>query len=244
MATGRHATSKNPVLPDRYFARTEEDVEESFCEILAIEATAVARALMPKLTGAGARGLRPIWGRSMFGITWEDNYVWYQNQGISPFTMDALQGKVIPMWVDDPYGDQLRRNPKSRTRVTEDGRTQILIFRRAARKGEKKIVTETRWAEGIGGRRQRHTFNRVVDAHYPGAPGRVSRRYATRPFKTEGKIAGRIARGNTGVYWRHPGLHGKYFLNEGIQAAADSYGVSILDVWLGESTEEVPYVPE
>jgi len=44
----------------------------------------------------------------------------------------------------------------------------------------------------------------------PGAPGRISKRDEN----------GRIAKGNVGVKWRHPGLESKNFLLHGVQRAA------------------------
>src|SRR5271157_3191162 len=67
---------------------------------MASEAVREARKLMPKLTGAAARRLVPLYGQGYFGIMWPDAYVYFQERGIRPFTMTALAGKTIPMWID------------------------------------------------------------------------------------------------------------------------------------------------
>jgi hypothetical protein len=69
------------------------------------------------------------------GMASHNSYVWFQEQGIRPFTMFALQGKTIPMWVDDLDGSERAKNPKAKTRLTLSGKTQVLIFRKAVQPG-------------------------------------------------------------------------------------------------------------
>jgi hypothetical protein len=78
----------------------------------------------------------PLYGAGYFGVGWADSSIWFQEQGIRPFTMFSLKGKVIPMWVDDPTGTERQKSPKARVRVTLSGKTQVLIFRRATAPGE------------------------------------------------------------------------------------------------------------
>ena len=66
-----------------------------------------------------------------------------------------------------------------------------------------KIETRTR----EDGSQQVLIFRRATR---PGAPGRISKR----------DELGRIAKGNVGVKWRHPGLGAKLFLEYGIHMAA------------------------
>jgi hypothetical protein len=175
-------------------------------------AVAHAQVLCPKLTGTGAAGIGPIFGEGYFGLTWEAPYLWAQNQGARPFLMRALAGKTIPMWIDDPTGSQARDNPKAQTRVTESGRPQVLIFRRAATIGQQKTVTR----KGAGGQMVKVS----VPASYPGAAGRIANREAATPYTTEGKSGGRIAKGNIGIRWYFPGLSPRNFFEEGLSFAA------------------------
>ena len=74
---------------------------------------------------------------------------------------------------------------------------------------------------------------RTVPASYPGAAGRIRNREARHPYTTPGKAAGQISSigpsqavtHNVGVRWRHPGLMGRHFLQEGITQAANANGV-------------------
>ena len=176
-----------------------------------------ARRVMPSLTGRSASRLFPIYGSGYFGIGWLDNYVWFQEQGIRPFTMFSLAGKTIPMWVDDPTGTERQKNPKAQVRTTMSGKTQVLIFRRAAMPGERRSrrrkIADGTWQEYS------------VPASYPGAPGRISKREAAQPYTTPGRTPGAIARGNIGVRWRHPGLAPRLFLNHAMTLAAEQGGV-------------------
>lgn len=216
--TGRREWEHRGNIPDRLFMRVE-GLSEADAQLLAHEATELAQRLAPKMTGASARNFTPIWGEGFYGIRWADNYVWYQEVGIRPFTMRSLAGKTIPMWIDDPTGSERRKNPRARTRVTESGKTQVLIFRKAAPIGSRKSVT--RPAPGGG------TQTVDVPRSYPGAPGRIAMREARQPWTTEGRVGGRIARHNVGVRWRHPGLARRSFLRQGIVLAAEYHGVPV-----------------
>lgn len=195
---------------------------------IALRATNRARRLMPKLTGKGAKRLQPLYGRGYYGIFFGDPYIWYQENGIRPFTMNNLAGKTIPMWVDDPTGQERTRNPKAKTRRTASGKIQVLIFRRAARKGQYKTTM----------RRNKVTkqMERVsVPMSWPGAPGRIGIREAPRPFTRTGKLGGQIARGNIGVRWRHPGLGPRKFMNSSLLFASAEEGIAITRVIVCDS---------
>jgi hypothetical protein len=186
--------------------------------IIANMAVSEARKKMPKLTGYSASRIFPLYGKGFFGIGFADSYVWFQENGIRPFTMYNLAGKTIPMWIDDPTGTERLKNPKAKTRVTLSGKLQILIFRKVAQIGATKVVT----------RRNRYTGaieKTTVPASYPGAPGRIGRREAGAPQTREGKKGGQIAAGNVGVKWRHPGIAPRKFLNNSITLAAQWNGI-------------------
>lgn len=184
----------------------------------ALAALREARRTMPKLTGASASRLQPLYGAGYFGLMWADSYVWFQEQGIRAFTMFALAGKTIPMWIDDPTGSERQKNPRARTRVTLSGKVQVLIFRKAAQIGATKTVRK----KVANGTWEEHS----VPASYPGASGRVGKREAARPWTTPGRTPGAIARGNVGVRWRHPGLAPRKFLNHAMSVAAAQAGIS------------------
>jgi hypothetical protein len=185
---------------------------------LANAALREARRVMPRLTGGSASRMFPLYGGGYFGLGWQDSYIWFQEQGIRPFTMYSLAGKTIPMWVDDPTGTERQKNPKAKSRVTLSGKVQVLIFRRAAAQGQTKTVSR-KTAAGLPEHRQ-------VPMHYPGAPGRIGKREAPAPFTTPGRVAGAVARGNIGVWWRHPGLAPRKFLNHALALAAQQGGIS------------------
>lgn len=184
---------------------------------VAINAVYLARQSMPRVSGATARRLQPISGEGYFGIFFPDAWTWFMEHGTNPFTMRSLAGKLIPMWITDPDGSERRKNPKAKVRTTEDGRTQILIFRRAARIGQRKVVRRKNKVTG-----QMETTTTV--ASYPGAPGRINRRVAPSPFTPPGLRGGQIARGNVGVRWRHPGLNAMLFLNGALADAVFQAG--------------------
>jgi hypothetical protein len=176
-----------------------------------------ARRVMPKLTGRAASRIFPLYGSGYFGIGWLDNYVWFQEQGIRPFTMFALAGKTIPMWVNDPTGTERQKNPRAQVRTTLSGQTQVLIFRRAAMPGETRRIRR----KIANGTYEEYT----VAASYPGAPGRIGKRETGRPHTTPGRTGGQIAKGNIGVRWRHPGLAPRQFLNHAMTLAAEQGGI-------------------
>lgn len=191
--------------------------------ILAIQATDMAKRMAPKLSGAGAASLMPFWRPSEFGVMWppESAYLWLQEEGVGPFTMRALAGKVIPMWIDDPTGKERQDNPKARVRTTASGRTQVLIFRRAAKIGQTRRKSYT---TPSGGR-----YSRRVPASYPGAPGRIASRHVSQArggYGNAGRIATHPNRPHIGVRWRFPGLHGRQFLHHAILDAARAHGIS------------------
>lgn len=185
----------------------------------ALAAVREARRKMPKMTGASAARLQPLYGKGYFGVYWADSYVWFQDHGIRPFTMRALAGKTIPMWIDDPTGMERAKNPKAKVRVTMSGKTQVLIFRKAANIGQR--ITKY-------GRDPR-TGERIVisdkPASYPGAPGRIALQEAPSPHTRAGKKGGQIARGNVGVRWRHPGIAPRLFLNNAMTLSAQWHGI-------------------
>jgi hypothetical protein len=193
---------------------------------LANAAVKEARRVMPKLTGGAASRMFPLYGSGFFGIGWQDSYVWFQEQGIRPFTMFSLAGKTIPMWVDDPAGTEREKNPKARTRVTLSGKTQVLIFRKAAMPGATKLVrkkvADGTWTESH------------VPLSYPGAPGRIGKREAAAPRTTPGRVAGAVARGNVGTRWRHPGLAPRKFLNHSMALAAQQGGINPVRVYAAD----------
>jgi hypothetical protein len=189
-----------------------------------------ARKKMPKSSGQGASRLQPLYGKAYFGIRWADSYVWFQEQGIRPFTMRNLAGKTIPMWIDDPTGTERAKNPKAKVRTTASGKTQVLIFRRVAMIGQR--ITRSKKNAQTG-------QPQVVEdrpASYPGAPGRIAVREAGSPMTTPGRVAGRIAKGNVGVRWRHPGLDGRKFLNNGITLACQWNGILPVRIYVADET--------
>lgn len=184
-----------------------------------------ARRKMPKLSGRSASRLMPLWGKNYFGIRWLDSYVFFQDHGIRPFTMRSLEGKTIPMWVDDPTGDERAKNPKAKTRVTASGKQQVLIFRRVGMKGGSSPRTRIDPTTRLP-----HTVRQ--SASYPGAPGRIGRREAGAPLTTEGRQGGQIAKGNVGVRWRHPGLSPRLFINNAITLSAQWHGILPVRIYL------------
>lgn len=199
-------------VPDRLYVEVALPFEEA--RSVAEHAVTVARRLAPKMTGASAARLYPLYGDGYIGIGWADDHVWYQEAGIRAFTMHRLAGKVVPMWLDDPTGELRRKNPKAKVRRTASGKMQVLVFRRAARHGQRRAV-----------RRQDGTMT-SVPASYPGAPGRISLREARLPYTTPGRVGGRIAAKNIGVRWRHPGLTPRSFILRALTKAAHTAGVA------------------
>jgi hypothetical protein len=195
---------------------------------IALEAARQARRRMPKLSGRGAKRIQPIYGRGFTGIFFGEPYIWFQENGIRPFTMNALAGKLIPMWIDDPTGQERAKNPKAKVRVTASGKTQVLIFRRAARKGQYKTVKRKNKVTG-----QMET--KSVPMSWPGAPGRIGTREAAAPMTRAGKRGGQIARGNVGVRWRHPGLPPRKFLNSSLTLALGVNGIAATRFYVADS---------
>jgi hypothetical protein len=196
------------------------EADEQSCQYLAIEAVSHARLTMPRVSGATANRLQPISGNGWFGIYFPDRHTWFLEHGTKAHTMRSLAGRTIPMWVADQDGSIRAKNPKTKTRLTEDGRLQVLIFRRVAAIGQRKFV-----------RRKNKVTGKIevtaVPASYPGAPGRINRRVPG----GFGPSGGQIATGNVGVRWRHPGLRPMQFLNSAIAESAFGAGLFINDVY-------------
>lgn len=204
--------------PDRMIM-IEKGLSPAKARSAARDAVRLARRRMPKMSGRAARGMQPVYGKGYFGILWDTQVVWYQDHGTKPFTMKSLAGKVVPMWIDDPTGQERKDNPKAKTRTTESGKVQVLIFRRAAKMGAriKKYKRDPKTG--------RKVLVKDTPAHYPGAPGRIGWREAKQPWTTPGKRPGAIHRGNVGVWWRHPGLKPRSFLNTSMTSAAQHAGL-------------------
>lgn len=201
------------VQPDRIIMMMDDDYGPELMEDLSNFAVQTARDIMPKITGALSTTLRPVYGATYWGIYFPDKRSWYLEQGTNPFTMNSLAGKVIPMWVEDPDGLVAREEgPKAKRRVTADGRRQTLIFRRAARKGQRKMAMRN---------------GRMIDVpmSYPGAPGRISNRLRS----------GRIGVPNVGVRWRHPGIRARHYLNDAMDISAQNFGIMAQDLILVDS---------
>lgn len=175
---------------------------------LAQFATKIARQEAPKMSGKAAKRITPVYGKGYYGVAWQDSYLWYQEMGIGTFTMSALAGKTIPMWVDDLNGTEAAKNPKAQTRTTKSGKKQVLIFRKAGVKGKKSGDPN----------------------NYPGGAGRITLRQSKKPYTTPGKVGGQIAATNVGVRWRHPGLSPRRFLLHGIEQAARRHHIQLASV--------------
>lgn len=212
--------------PDRLIMKVK-NLDAAAARFMANQAVREARRKMPKATGQSAKRLEPIWGDGYFGIRFPDAYVWYQENGIKAFTMKSLAGKTIPMWVSDRDGSIRARNPKAKVKVAANGETKVLIFRKAAKMGQR--IDKTRKVAGGG----KETYSTV--ASYPGAPGRISVRQAASPLTTSGKVGGQIAAGNGGVRWRHPGLQARFFLNNAMTLAAQWNGVLPERIYVADS---------
>jgi len=212
-------------LPDRaIFGAPGLTIDRAWT--IATRAMYVARAHMPRVTSVSAFSLTPIAGEGWFGLSWTHPHIWYQEMGIRPFTMRSLAGKTIPMWVNDPHGELARKQKRPRTRVTADGRSQTLIFRRAAKFGQRKQV----WQQVQG-----QMVRRTVPMSYPGAPGRIAVN-RSQGLMRQGDVnpgqgnPGWIAKGNVGVRWRHPGLQPGRHVARGIIEAAIVHGLPVVDV--------------
>jgi hypothetical protein len=208
--------------PDRLVMLADVSREESY--YLATEAVYIARQTMPRVTGVTASRLATIVAEGYFGIYFPDATTWFLEAGTRAFTMRSLAGKTIPMWVSDTDGQLRRDNPKIRIHTTEDGRLQVLIFRRAARLGQRKVV---RRKDPVTGQ----LTLRTTVASYPGAPGRINRRQPAAPWNASGTQGGQIAGGNVGVRWRHPGIQAMQFLNGALARTAFEAGLPITTVY-------------
>lgn len=215
--------------PDRMIM-VLEDLDEMSANYMAINAVYSARMAMPRVTGATANRLRPLSGDGYFGIYFPDPWTWYQERGTKPYTMRSLAGKTIPMWVSDEDGKLRAKNPKIQVRQTEDGRTQVLIFRRAARIGQRKTVRRKNPVTGA-------IETTTTVASYPGAPGRISQRTPGQPNTPAGRLGGQIGAGNVGVRWRHPGLRAAQFLNSALARTAFESGFLIRTVYICDGAE-------
>lgn len=160
------------------------------------------------------------------GMAAHNSHVWFQERGVRPFTMTKLAGKLIPMWIDDPTGRERAKSPKAQTRTTASGKTQVLIFRKAAKIGARRMV-------------KRNDAFVNVPASYPGAPGRIDIREAPSPHTSIGKVGGQIAKGNIGVRWRFPGMQPRKFLEQGLLMSAYGHGLvpgpihAVTESWRG-----------
>jgi hypothetical protein len=215
--------------PDRIIMIVD-DLDEQSAHYMAINAVYTARQSMPRVTGRSASRLQPISGEGFFGIYFPDSSTWFQERGTKPFTMRGLAGKTIPMWVEDPTGQTRAKNPKARTRTTEDGRFQVLIFRKAAKIGARKTVKRMNPVT-------KRMDIRTVPASYPGAPGRINRRVPGQPWTPSGQRGGQIAAGNGGVRWRHPGLRAGQFMNSALARSAFEAGLLISTVYVTDGAE-------
>lgn len=195
--------------------------------IIANAAVKECRRKMPKASGQSMNKIYPLYGKGFFGIGFSTPIIWFQENGIRPFTMTSLAGKTIPMWIDDPTGTERQRNPKARVRTTLSGKVQVLIFRKVAQIGQMKTVKRRNKVTGT-------MEVTSVPASYPGAPGRIGTREAGKPNTTSGRVGGRIAKGNVGVKWRHPGLAPKKFLNNSITVAAQWYGILPIRIYVAD----------
>jgi len=95
-------------------------------------------------------------------------------------------------------------------------------------KGQRKVQYRTDRKTGI---------KRIVadkPASYPGAPGRIGVRESGRPNTTQGRVAGAVARGNSGVRWRHPGLAPRLFLNNALTLAAQRNGIMPTRIYVAD----------
>lgn len=202
------------------------DLDPERARRIAVEACLYARNYAPKMSGNSSAKFYPVWAPGIFGLEWQHPYVWFQEAGIRPFTNRALAGKTVPMWINDPKGEERRKNPKAQTRRTADGRMQVLVFRRAAKLGQRKNV----WRNVNG-----QMIRRSVPASYPGAPGRIAVNRSQGIMRAGdidpgAKNPGAIARGNVGVRWRHPGLDPRRFIARALYTAAVNNGLPVADI--------------
>jgi hypothetical protein len=214
-------------VPDRLIMAVS-GLSEQEARQLAQDAVFRARQRMPRVSGATASRLEPFYGKNFFGIWFPDSHTWFMERGTGPRTMRSLAGKTIPMWVDDPSGEERAKNPKAQTRTTEDGRHQILIFRKAAKTGQRRTNRKVNKVTGA-------ITTWTTPMSYPGAPGRIGRRAPGAPYTPIGNVGGGIMAGNSGVKWRHPGIRSMQFLNSAIADTAFDAGMIIETVFAVDS---------
>lgn len=214
-------------IPDRMVMRAE-GFGENETRFLALDAVYTARTTMPRVTGASASRLVPIYQDGWFGIYFPDNWTWFMEQGTGPRTMRSLAGKTVPMWVYDEDGQLRAKNKRIKVRTTQDGRTQVLIFRKAAQLGQRKQVRRRNRLTG-----EMETVWTV--ASYPGAPGRINRRSSGMGWGQG--AAGQIAPGNSGVRWRHPGLRALQFLNAAVAGVAFRANIPLTTIYATDGAE-------
>jgi hypothetical protein len=114
---------------------TRLQAPESLCRRMSINAKTYATRDAPKLSGVAAGGIKAVSGKGWFGLTWSSPVIWYQEAGTKGHTMWSLEGKTVPMWIDDSSGKERTKNPKAKVRTTKSGKTQVLIFRKASNVG-------------------------------------------------------------------------------------------------------------
>jgi hypothetical protein len=199
---------------------------------IANQAVKEARLKSPKMSGDSARRLQPLYGKGFFGIYFPDSVSWFQDHGIKAFTMHNLQGKTIPMWIDDPTGMERAKNPKAKTRTTASGKNQVLIFRKVALQGATSTSYKT-------DKRTGRVTMVTKPASYPGAAGRIGKRESGRPHTTPGKVAGAVAKTNVGVKWRHPGLAPRLYLNNAITLAAQWNGILPIRIYVADKSSNL-----
>lgn len=218
--------------PDRVIM-VVDGLSPGMARSIANQAVREARRKMPKATGDGAKRLQPLYGKGFFGIYFPDAYTFFQDHGIRPFTMTNLAGKTVPMWISDPTGVMRASNPKAKVKIDASGKVKVLIFRKVA---------------PVGARKQKYKLNRKTGIRelvsdtpmsYPGAPGRIGRRETGTPYTSKGRVAGAVARGNSGVRWRHPGIGPRLFLNNALTLSAQWNGILPVRVYICDRTSRV-----
>lgn len=197
------ARRRGTQTPDTLVARVS-GLDVVRAEAMARAAAAHAASIAPKSSGRGAASIVPVWGAGWYGVRWSEPSMWFNEAGTRPRTMRELAGKLIPMWINDPTGAEARKvkagDRARRVRRDASGKQQVLIFRRAAAIGARKMVN-----------------GRSVPASYPGAPGRIARRRTDPP--------GQIAKANVGVRWRHPGISPRGFMRHSLEDVATAHGL-------------------
>ena len=177
-------------------------------QFLAHEAVQIARKLAPKLSG-NPPGASPRSGETASSGSVGRRLRLVPGGGIHPFTMRSLAGKTIPMWINDPTGEERQKNPRAQTRVTASGKTQVTSSARRPPSAH---------ARPSPGRRLVETSRSRCPSSYPGAPGRIGTGSLGGPGPPRDELPRPIARRNVGVRWRHPGLARRSFIRQGHRA--------------------------